>query len=88
MAKIKTFFHQGTYKISYENYLFTAEKKKQKDSEIIEQNMQISDKKDNEINEFIMGKKVIGITTTLQITSRGQSSITQGYVTTILYEDE
>jgi len=56
----------------------------QRNNERIKSNMDLSDKKDNEINEFIKDKKVINITTTAQ----SSGIATDGYVTTVLYEDE
>jgi len=89
MAKIKTFFHRGSYvyyiwKIDPGMKSNKVKEHEKRNNEYIKSNMDLSDKKDNEINEFIKDKKVINITTTAQC----GRNITEGYVTTILYEDE
>ena len=89
MAKIKTFFHRGCYetfiwKIDSGMRSNKVKEHEKRNNEYIKSNMDLSDKKDNEINEFIKDKKVINITTTAQ----SSGIATDGYVTTVLYEDE
>jgi len=92
MAKIKTFFHFGKYEpleVIYSGmYSKKVEGIEQRNSEVIKRNTNLSNRNDDEINEFIKDKKVISITTTLQIKTAHRSSATEGYVTTVLYEDE